>query len=175
MRSLKPVVKYIAWLLQWLRWIKIVVTRIVAGLEAMTGGMGRYVKPLQWFSVQQNGVINGVVWIQTSDVLADKTIIRKVKIFAGNRIIGIDIHELINVFITTDPAPPAAIINDQEPVIVFNSYNYPNLITVAGDPVNLEWECRKIITGSNKRIGVAIRGFGLGLDVVRIHVLYEEP
>lgn len=175
LQILKQVLSYIRRAKFVLLYISTIMTRIITGLESLSGNKRPQYKQWQYWSIETTGVINGVNLIYVGPVLKDGTVIRLVKVFAGNRAVATAVNVIVNQFITLDPNQPIAQVNELEPIIRTRNDEFPSAININGEQFLCDWPTQKIITGANKRPGVAIRGFGVGPDIVRVSILYEEP
>jgi len=166
-------------LIEWAWWLltglKKIVTRIVSGLEAFQGLRRETVNPYQWFFRYHHNLTVGLVAIYASDILATGSIIHLVYLYAGPRFPANRMNVTVNIGMVASPNPTIGEMNDSEAIVPFTPGILASVLELSGNDFTADWPCRKVIQGTNQRIGIMFTGWMVTADMVRAGVLYEEP
>lgn len=150
-------------------------TKIAAGLDAFQRAGGKSVKQGEWFHHQALAFTAPNIETRVSKALPDGTIIRAVYYFAAPNLVADPCNVRISITLVSDEGATAVEIQFAEPIIQIIAGAATRAITIRGAQQDLFYPVRRVIRGSNKRIGIMFESLNATNDSVRAGVWYQEP
>ena len=141
----------------------------------MRGGGVRTYRPEIWFMQQAYGLIVPRVVGRISDLIPSGSEIIAVHVCATADDKAKNVSAIVQLFLTSDPNLPLADVNAADAVIDFTGDPVRNALRIYGGNYIAMWPMRRLILGSEVRLGITLRF--LGLDPMTLHagILYREP
>ena len=162
-------------IMKFLRALRKVMTRIVSGIDALTGERRRYGKDYQWFVHQRMVLETAIGYDLVSKPLSVNTVLLELLITmcitnpaqhgAGIVIIGL----------VGSPNPTQAEIENSEAIIQFQDFGIRGMWQHMGCTINEAWNLHKTVLGGTKYIVIRLFQQSQNDIGLRVGVRFQEP
>jgi hypothetical protein len=174
-KSWKLVLQYSRKLLKSLLLLRYIMSQVISGLRELTGAAIDEKAERNIFSRQVSALTKGNSQIFVSHLLKEGSVIWQVVIEGApstDRWINSALVDL--VLVSSDNPTPAEVDRATKIIDFYQSGVFRQYVSMAKFD-NVTYELHKIVTGSDRRLCIAIRsGDNLGIDC-RVSIAYSEP